>query len=296
MIGRTHGVHAEPTTFGLKLALWYDENRRNIERLRGAIGRIAVGQISGAVGTFEHLDPRVEEYVCAKLGLEPAPVSTQILQRDRHAEFMATLAVIGSSLEKFATEIRHLQKTEVLEAEEYFSKGQKGSSAMPHKRNPITCERIAGLSRVLRGNALAAMENVALWHERDITHSSVERVIIPDSCILLDYMLALMTDVLDRLLVYPDNMLANIRRTHGLTFSQSILLALTTAGMRREDAYRIVQSAAMQAWETHRDLLEILKATPEVTGVLPPEELEKHFDLKKSLRHVDHIFQRVGLA
>ncbi|MBP1654653.1 MAG: purB, partial [Bacteroidetes bacterium] len=190
MIGRTHGVHAEPTTFGLKLALWYDENRRNIERLRGAIGRIAVGQISGAVGTFEHLDPRVEEYVCGKLGLEPAPVSTQILQRDRHAEFMATLAVIGSSLEKFATEIRHLQKTEVLEAEEYFSKGQKGSSAMPHKRNPITCERIAGLSRVLRGNALAAMENVALWHERDITHSSVERVIIPDSCILLDYMLA----------------------------------------------------------------------------------------------------------
>jgi adenylosuccinate lyase len=296
MIGRTHGVHAEPTTFGLKLALWYDENRRNIERLRGAIGRISVGQVSGAVGTFEHLSPRVEEYVCAKLGLSPAPVSTQILQRDRHAEFMTTLAVIGSSLEKFATEIRHLQKTEVLEAEEYFSKGQKGSSAMPHKRNPITCERIAGLSRVLRGNAVAALENVALWHERDITHSSVERVIIPDSCILLDYMLALMTDVIDRLLVYPEAMLENIRRTHGLTFSQSILLALTTAGMRREDAYRIVQAAAMQAWETQQNLLDLLKASPEVTAVLPAAELEKHFDLTKSLRHVDHIFRRAGLA
>ncbi|HXG00240.1 MAG TPA: adenylosuccinate lyase, partial [Bacteroidota bacterium] len=236
MVGRTHGIHAEPTTFGLKLALWYDETRRNIARLQAARERIAVGKISGAVGTFEHLSPKVEEYVCEKLGLKPAPVSTQILQRDRHAEFLATLAVIGSSLEKFATEIRHLQKTEVLEAEEFFSKGQKGSSAMPHKRNPITCERIAGLARVLRGNALAAMENVALWHERDITHSSVERIVIPDSCILLDYMLALMTDVIDRLLVYPDNMMKNLQRTHGLIFSQSVLLALTRKQMKREDA------------------------------------------------------------
>ncbi len=223
MVGRTHGIHAEPTTFGLKLALWYDETRRNIDRLRHAIGTISVGQISGAVGTYEHLDPFVEKYVCEKLELKPAPVSTQILQRDRHAEFMTTLAVIGSSLEKFATEIRHLQRTEVLEAEEYFSKGQKGSSAMPHKRNPITCERVAGLARVLRGNAQAALENVALWHERDITHSSVERIIIPDSCILLDYMLATFTDIIDKLIVYPENMKKNLDLTHGLIFSQSVL-------------------------------------------------------------------------
>jgi adenylosuccinate lyase len=296
MVGRTHGIHAEPTTFGLKMALWYDETRRNIERLKAAVERISVGQISGAVGTFEHLSPKVEEHVCNKLGLKPAPVSTQILQRDRHAEFMTVLALVGSSLEKFATEIRHLQKTEVLEAEEYFSKGQKGSSAMPHKRNPITCERIAGLSRVLRGNALAAMENVALWHERDITHSSVERVVIPDSCILLDYMLALMTDVLDRLLVYPENMKKNLDLTHGLIFSQAVLLALTDRGMRREDAYRIVQSAAMQTWQTGKSFKELLQAEPEITAVLPPKDLDGLFDLPKATRHVDYIFQRVGLS
>ncbi len=295
MVGRTHGIHAEPTTFGLKLALWYDETRRNIARLRGAVERISVGKISGAVGTFEHLSPKVEEYVCAKLGLQPAPVSTQILQRDRHAEFLTTLAVIGSSLEKFATEIRHLQKTEVLEAEEYFSKGQKGSSAMPHKRNPITCERIAGLSRVLRGNALAALENVALWHERDITHSSVERVIIPDSCILLDYMLALMTDVIDGLLVYPDNMRKNLERTHGLIFSQSVLLALTKKKMKREDAYRVVQAAAMEVWQTGKDFKQLLLADEELRRVLSNDELEELFDLNKSIRHVDDIFRRVGL-
>jgi adenylosuccinate lyase len=296
MVGRTHGIHAEPTTFGLKLALWYDEVRRNIRRLEAALERIAVGQISGAVGTFEHLSPRVEEYVCAKLGLKPAPVSTQVLQRDRHAEFMNTLALIGSSLEKFATEIRHLQKTEVLEAEEYFSKGQKGSSAMPHKRNPITCERIAGLSRVLRGNALAAMENVALWHERDITHSSVERIVIPDSCILLDYMLALTTEVLDRLLVYPENMLKNLERTRGLIFSQSVLLALTRKGMKREDAYRVVQAAAMEVWQTGREFRDLLLADPEIARHCSPAELNELFDLQKSIKNVDYIFRRAGLA
>lgn len=295
MVGRTHGIHAEPTTFGLKLALWHDEVRRNIARLAAAIERISVGQISGAVGTFEHLSPKVEEYVCEKLGLKPAPVSTQILQRDRHAEFVSVLAVIGSSLEKFATEIRHLQKTEVLEAEEYFSKGQKGSSAMPHKRNPITCERIAGLSRVLRGNALAALENVALWHERDITHSSVERVIIPDSCILLDYMLSLMTDVIDKLLVYPDNMMRNLERTHGLIFSQSVLLALTKKEMKREDAYRIVQTAAMEVWHTGKNFKDVLLADQDIVRVLGRETIGELFDLKKSIKNVDYIFHRAGL-
>ena len=280
MVGRTHGIHAEPTTFGLKLALWYDETRRNIARLQAATGRIAVGQISGAVGTFEHLSPRVEEYVCRKLGLAPAPVSTQILQRDRHAEFMSVLALIGSSLEKFATEIRHLQRTEVLEAEEYFARGQKGSSAMPHKRNPITCERIAGLSRVLRGNALAAMEDVALWHERDITHSSVERIIVPDSCILLDYMLSLTTDVIDRLIVYPENMMKNLSRTHGLIFSQAVLLALTKAGMKREDAYRIVQDSAMDVWQSGKDFKELLSTNHEITRTLNPRDLDELFDLR----------------
>ena len=296
MVGRTHGIHAEPTTFGLKLALWYDETRRNIDRLQAAIGRIAVGQISGAVGTFEHLSPRVEEYVCKKLGLKPAPVSTQILQRDRHAEFLSTLALIGSSLEKFATEIRHLQKTEVLEVEEYFSPGQKGSSAMPHKRNPITCERIAGLSRVLRGNALAGMENVALWHERDITHSSVERVIVPDSCILLDYMLALFSEVIDKLIVYPENMKKNLERTHGLIFSQSILLALTNKGMKREDAYKVVQASAMDVWESGKTFRETLKSADGVSEKLGTKELDLLFDLNKSIHNVDYIFERVGLA
>jgi adenylosuccinate lyase len=296
MVGRTHGIHAEPTTFGLKLALWLDETRRNIDRLRSAVDRISVGQISGAVGTFEHLSPAVEEFVCARLGLTPAPVSTQILQRDRHAEYMTVLALAGSSLEKFATEIRHLQRTEVLEAEEYFAKGQKGSSAMPHKRNPITCERIAGLSRVLRGNAVAAMENVSLWHERDITHSSVERIIVPDSCMLLDYMIALTTDVIDRLIVYPDTMLKNLERTHGLIFSQSVLLALTKKGMRREEAYRIVQAAAMEVWQSGRDFRDVLAGVPEVANALPETEMGEIFNLEKSIRNVDYIFSRVGLA
>ncbi len=295
MVGRTHGIHAEPTTFGLKLALWYDETRRNIRRMEAALDRISVGQISGAVGTYEHLDPRVEEYVCARLGLTPAPVSTQILQRDRPAEFLNAIALAGCSLEKFATEIRHLQRTEVLEAEEYFSKGQKGSSAMPHKRNPITCERVAGLSRVLRGNALASMENVALWHERDITHSSVERIVIPDSCILLDYMLSLLTDVLDRLLVYPENMRKNLDRTRGLIFSQSVLLTLTNRGMKREDAYRVVQAIAMEVWRTGKDFRGLLGADPDVARYCSPQELDELFDLRKSIKNVDLIFRRVGL-
>jgi adenylosuccinate lyase len=295
MVGRTHGVHAEPTTFGLKLAVWYAEVLRHKARLAGAIERIAVGQISGAVGTFEHLHPAVEEYVCEHLGLQAAPVSTQILQRDRHAEFMNALALIGCSLEKFATEIRHLQRTEVLEAEEYFSKGQKGSSAMPHKRNPITCERIAGLSRVLRGNALASMEDVALWHERDITHSSVERIVIPDSCILLDYMLALTTDVIDRLLVYPENMRRNLERTHGLVYSQGVLLALARAGMKREQAYRLVQNAAMNVWQNGGEFRGVLAADREIAAVLTPQTLDEIFNPAQATQHVDHIFQRVGL-
>lgn len=295
MIGRSHGIHAEPTTFGLKLALWFDETRRNIIRLQSAIDTISVGQISGAVGTFAHLSPSVEEYVCKKLGLKPAPVSTQVIQRDRHAEFMSTLAVIGSSLDKFATEIRHLQRTEVLEAEEYFSEKQKGSSAMPHKRNPITCEQISGLARVLRGNAQAALENVALWHERDISHSSVERVIVPDSCILLDHMLAKFTGIIDTLLVYPENMKANMEITHGLLYSQPVLLALTKKGMKREDAYRIVQRSAMDVWRSKKNFKEMLKADAEVMAVLTVADLEEAFDPKRSLSHVDYIFKRVGL-
>lgn len=295
MVGRTHGIHAEPITLGLKFALWYAETERNIERLKFGIKNISVGQISGAVGTYAHLDPSVERYVCKALGLQPAPISTQVLQRDRHAEFMNTLAVCGCSLEKFATEIRHLQKTEVLEVEEYFSKGQKGSSAMPHKRNPITCERIAGLSRVLRGNALAAMENVALWHERDITHSSVERVIIPDSCILLDYMLAQFTKIVDQLLVYPENMQKNLNRTNGLIFSQDVLLALTKKGMKREDAYRIVQQEAMKVWENGKSLQDLLANNAEVAKTLSKQELDELFDLKRSTKHVDYIFEQVGI-
>ena len=295
MIGRTHGIHAEPTTFGLKLALWYAETVRNIDRLKNARETISVGQISGAVGTYAHLDPSVERYVCEKLELKPAPISTQVLQRDRHAEFMTTLALCGSSLEKFATEIRHLQRTEVLEAEEYFSKGQKGSSAMPHKRNPITCERIAGLSRVLRGNALAAMENVALWHERDITHSSVERVIVPDSCILLDYMLVQFTKIVDQLLVYPEHMQQNIDRTFGLIFSQDILLALTKAGMKREDAYAIVQEEAMKVWQHRQSFRSLVEKRSEVQKMLSAKELDHLFDPRRSLKNVDYIFHQVGL-
>jgi adenylosuccinate lyase len=295
MIGRTHGIHAEPTTFGLKMALWYAETVRNIYRLNQARETIAVGQISGAVGTYAHLDPFVERFVCEKLGLKPAPISTQVLQRDRHAEFMNVLALCGSSLEKFATEIRHLQKTEVLEVEEYFSKGQKGSSAMPHKRNPITCERIAGLSRVLRGNAVAALENVALWHERDITHSSVERVIVPDSCILLDYMVTQFTTIMDQLLVYPDHMQANLDRTHGLIYSQEALLALTKGGMKREDAYHIVQEEAMRVWQNGRNFRDLIGERKEVKECLSTEELNRLFDPRRSLKNVDYIFKQVGL-
>jgi adenylosuccinate lyase len=295
MIGRTHGIHAEPTTFGLKLALWYAETVRNIERLTKARETVSVGQISGAVGTYAHLDPFVERYVCEKLGLKPAPISTQVLQRDRHAEFMNTLALCGSSLEKFATEIRHLQRTEVLEAEEYFSKGQKGSSAMPHKRNPITCERVAGLSRVLRGNAVAAMENVALWHERDITHSSVERVIVPDSCILLDYMLVQFTKIVDQLLVYPEHMQENIDRTFGLVFSQDVLLALTKGGMKREDAYAIVQEEAMKVWQHRQSFRSLIEKRAEVTKLLSAKEMDQLFDPRRSLKNVDYIFHQVGL-
>ena len=298
MIGRTHGIHAEPTSFGLKLALWFDETKRNIRRLEQAKETITYGQISGAVGTYEHLDPFIEKYVCEKLNLKPAPISTQILQRDLHAEFLTTIAIVGSSLEKFATEIRHLQKTEVLEVEEYFSKGQKGSSAMPHKRNPITCERVAGLARVLRGNAQAAMENISLWHERDITHSSVERIIIPDSCILLDYMLGLFSDIIDKLIVYPENMKKNIELTHGLIFSQEILLALTKKGMKREDAYAAVQKSAMDVWSREagkKNFKDVLKSDKSITTYLSDKELDELFDLKKSIRNVDYIFNRVGL-
>lgn len=295
MVGRTHGIHAEPTTFGLKLALWYDENKRNIRRMRCAVETVSVGQISGAVGTYEHLDPSVERYVCSRLGLKPAPISTQILQRDLHAEFMATIAIVGSSLEKFATEIRHLQRTEVLEVEEYFTQGQKGSSAMPHKRNPINCERVAGLARVLRGNAQAALENVPLWHERDITHSSVERVIIPDSCILLDYMIVTFTRIMDTLLVYPEHMMRNLDLTCGLIYSQSVLLALTKKGMKREEAYALVQKHAMDAWRGGRNFRELLMSDPALASQFRKGEIDELFDVKKSLRNVDYIFEQVGI-
>lgn len=295
MVGRTHGVHAEPITFGLKLALWFDETQRNIRRLKQAIETISFGKISGAVGTYEHIDPFVEKYVCEKLGILPAPVSTQILQRDLHAEFLTTLALVGSSLEKFATEIRHLQRTEVLEAEEYFSKGQKGSSAMPHKRNPVNCERITGLARILRGNAQAAMENISLWHERDISHSSAERIIIPDSCILLDFMLAEFTNIIDKLIVYPENMRRNLELTGGLIFSQKVLLALTKKGMKREDAYTIVQKLAMDVWENKKDFKELLMRNAAVTKILSPSEIESLFDFKKSIDKVDYIFKQVGI-
>jgi adenylosuccinate lyase len=294
-IGRTHGVHAEPTTFGLKLALWYDEMRRHLERLRLAKEEVSVGKISGAVGTYAFIDPQVEEYVCRKLGLKSANISTQIIQRDIHAVFMARLAIIGSSLEKFATEIRHLQRTEVLEAEEPFGKGQKGSSAMPHKRNPVICERICGLSRLLRGNALAAMENVALWHERDISHSSVERVIIPDSTITLDYMLNKFIFVIEGLNVYPENMLANLVRTHGLIFSQRVLLKLMEKGLSRTKAYDIVQGCAMKSWKQGSDFKQNLLQDKTVLKYLTQKDLDKVFDLDYYLRHVNRIFRKVGL-
>ncbi len=296
-VGRSHGIHAEPTTMGLKFALWYEETKRNIKRLQSAIEIISVGQISGAVGTFEHLSPKVEEYVCNKMGLKPASVSTQVIQRDRHAEFLTTLAIIGATLEKISIEIRHLQRTEVLEAEEYFSKGQKGSSAMPHKRNPIVSERITGLARVLRSNSIAALENVALWHERDISHSSVERIIVPDSCIALDYMLDLMVNLISKLLIYPENMIKNLNLTRGLVFSQTILLKLVTKGISREDAYRIVQDSAMRVWSDEKlNLKDELTNSEELRKYISVEELNEIFENQNMLKNVEFIFNRTVLS
>ncbi len=295
MVGRTHGVHAEPTTFGLKAAVWYAEAGRNRERLVRAREGVRVGKISGAVGTFAHVPPEVEAEVCHALGLEPAPISTQIVQRDRHAEFVATCAIIGGSLEKIATEIRSLQRTEILELEEPFAEGQKGSSAMPHKRNPVGCEQVTGLARLLRAHAGAALENIALWHERDISHSSVERVILPDSTILLDYMLGQMVRILDDLVVAPERMRENLERSYGLIYSQRVLLALTEAGLPRQAAYELVQRAAMRAWRERRPFLECLEEDPDVTGRLGPEALKACFDPAWYLRHVDAVFRRLGL-
>lgn len=295
MMGRTHGIHAEPVTFGLKMALWVTEVDRSLERLKAAKEHVRVGQISGAVGTFANIDPQVEEYVCEKLGLKPALVSTQVIQRDRHAYYLSTLAVIGSSLEKFATEIRNLQRTEILEAEEAFAKGQKGSSAMPHKKNPITAERVAGLARVLRGNALAGLENVALWHERDLTHSSVERVILPDSTILLDYMLAKFIEIMDNLVIYKENMQTNLEKTLGLIFSQRVLLALVDKGILRETAYQWVQRNALEAWRTKTEFKKLVLADQDIMAWLSPEEVEDLFDYSYHLKHIDYIFNRAGL-
>lgn len=296
MIGRTHGIHAEPVTFGLKMALWVAENRRNITRLERAVETISVGKISGAVGTFANINPFVEEYVCKNLGLKPAEVSTQILQRDRHGEFMTTLAVIASSLDKFALELRNLQRTDILEVEEKFSKGQKGSSAMPHKRNPITSERICGLARVIRGNALAALENVPLWHERDITHSSVERVIIPDSCILLDYMLKKFINIMEGLNVYPENMKRNMEITGKLTFSQKIMLELVEkGGIKREEAYALVQRNALAAWEEKKDFEQLIEKDQDIAKYLTPEQIKACFDYDYHLKNIDVIYQRLGL-
>jgi adenylosuccinate lyase len=295
MMGRTHSVHAEPITFGLKMLLWLAETERNIERVKKAIETISVGRLAGAVGTYATIDPFVESYVCSRLGLQPARVSTQVLQRDRHAEYLTTLAIAGTSLDKFAIEIRHLQRTEVRETEEFFAEGQKGSSAMPHKRNPIIAERISGLSRLLRGNAVAGMENVALWHERDISHSSVERVIIPDSTIALDYMLFKCTEMIKKLFVYPERMFANLQLSHGLVFSQRVLIALVEKGISREQAYSLVQRNAMESWREGRDFKSLLKADAEVTGLLNPEEIESIFDYRAYLKNIDHIYSRFGL-
>ncbi len=296
MIGRTHGVHAEPLSFGLKLALWIEEMKRNRQRLSEAKKAIATGKISGAVGTYATLSPKVEERACARLGLAPAPVSSQILQRDRHAQFTTTLAIIASSLEKFATEIRGLQRTETHEVEEPFAATQTGSSAMPHNRNPDLCERICGLARLVRGYALTSMENITLWHERDISHSSTERIILPDSCLLLDYSLALFTSVMKELQIYPQRMKRNIGLTKGLIFSQRVMLALIDKGLSRQKAYELVQRNAMKASKGNKNFLSLLKADPEVTATLPPEELEPLFDYQYYLRYIDEIFKRLGLT
>lgn len=293
MMGRSHGIHAEPVTFGIKMALWYDEMRRNLRRMEAARETIAYGKISGAVGTFANIDPRIEEYVCRKAGLKPAPCSTQVIQRDRHAEFFTTLAIIASSIEKFAVEIRHLQRTEVLEAEEFFSKGQKGSSAMPHKRNPVLSENLSGLARLIRGYAVSAMENVPLWHERDISHSSVERVIGPDGTIVLDFMLNRAIGLIDNLVVYPENMMKNLNLMRGLIFSQRVLLKLANAGASREKAYALVQRNAMKVWEEGKDFQTELLNDAEVCGYLPQDEIREAFDLNYHLKHIDTIFTRV---
>jgi adenylosuccinate lyase len=292
-IGRTHGIHAEPTTFGLKLLNWFAEMQRNLARFDAAAEDMRVGKLSGAVGTFGHLKPEHEERICARLGLKPAAVATQVIQRDRHAAYIATLAIIGSTLDKIAIEVRHLQRTEVREAQEYFSEKQKGSSAMPHKKNPITSEQISGLARVLRGNAQAGFENVALWHERDISHSSVERVIFPDSTILVDYLLAKAADLIDRLLVYPERMKKNLESTGGLIFSGQLLLDLAEAGMMREDAYRLVQSHAMRAWKEDLVFREEVGRDAKIAALLSPEKLDRTFDYARQLGNVDAIFRRV---
>jgi adenylosuccinate lyase len=292
-IGRTHGIHAEPTTFGLKLLNWYAEMERNLARFDAAAEDMRVGKLSGAVGTFGHLSPAHEEKICARLGLKPAPVATQVIQRDRHAAYISTLAILGGTLDKIAVEVRHLQRTEVREAQEYFSEKQKGSSAMPHKKNPITSEQISGLARVLRGNAQAAFEDIALWHERDISHSSVERIIFPDSTILVDYLLAKTTDLIDRLLVYPERMKKNLESTGGLIFSGQLLLDLAEAGMLREDAYRLVQSHAMRSWKEELVFRDEVARDPKISALLSPEKLEKTFDYTRQLGNVDAIFKRV---
>ena len=293
MVGRTHGIHAEPITFGWKLAIWYEENRRNLERLRIASGQMRVGKISGAVGTYAHLSPALEARICAKLGLDPDPISSQVIQRDRHAFYLSTLAVIASSLEKIALEVRGLQRTEVREAEEYFAAGQKGSSAMPHKRNPVTAEQICGLARLVRSNAQAALENVALWHERDISHSSVERVILPDSTTLLDYLLDRTVRLVDSMFVYPERMRENLELLRGLIFSGQLLLDLVEQGAQREDAYRWVQRDAMQVWQTREDFRTLVERDPDISRHLTPSQIGEAFSLKRQLRYADAVFKRV---
>lgn len=293
MIGRSHGIHAEPITFGLKIALWYAENQRNIKRMENAKETISYGMVSGAVGTFANIDPSVEEYVCKKFALKPAPVSNQIIQRDRHAEYLTTLALIASSIDKIAVELRHLQRTEVLETEEYFSMGQKGSSAMPHKRNPITAEQLSGLARVVRSNAIAAMENVTLWHERDISHSSVERIIIPDSTILIDYMINKLTNLIDKLLVYPENMKKNLDKMGGLIYSEGILLELVKSGITREEAYKMVQRISMKIWDKGGDFKESILNDREIMKHISPAMIEKVFSISHHLKNIDFIFKRV---
>jgi adenylosuccinate lyase len=294
-VGRTHGVHAEPITFGLKLALWYDEANRAYTRLCAAADDLAVGKISGAVGTFAHVGPEIEERICQKLGLKPAPITSQVISRDRHAAYVSALALVAALLEKIALEVRHLQRTEVREAEEAFSAGQKGSSAMPHKRNPITCEQICGLARVVRSNVQAAFENIALWHERDISHSSVERVILPDSTILTDYLLAKATNLVANMRVYPERMRRNLELTRGLIFSGQLLLDLAAAGMLREAAYAVVQRHAMKSWEDGTDFRAAIEADPAVRAVLSPEQIAHSFSLERQLRNVDRIFERLGI-